>query len=389
MRTPHDDRIDRAFRVSLSAHLFGGLIHGWRSLWVKLGDLESAVLRERMRTVRIDRPVYVAGLARSGSTILLEVLAGHPQVVTHRYRDFPPVFTPYWWQEILRRGPQAPSTAVERTHGDGLMVGPESPEAMEEAIWMAFFPHLHTAGTRQVLDGETANPAFERFYADHVRKLLLSRGGSRYVSKGNYNVSRLRYLLKLFPDARFVIPVRHPRTHIASLMKQQRSFVEGETRHPRARDYMRRVGHFEFGLDRHAIDTGDSEVIASVHDLWRRGEEVRGWARYWACLYGWLADRLAEDATLREASLVVRFEDLCDRPRETLGDIFAHAELNDAGLPSEYAERVHAPTYYKPTFTADEERVIVEETRTVAERYGYGGDDAEPSVAESQVCASV
>lgn len=40
--------------------------------------------------------MYIAGLARSGTTILLEKLATHPDVVTHRYRDDPPIFSPYW-----------------------------------------------------------------------------------------------------------------------------------------------------------------------------------------------------------------------------------------------------------------------------------------------------
>ncbi|HEX6984860.1 MAG TPA: sulfotransferase, partial [Planctomycetaceae bacterium] len=215
MGTTSADRLDRAFRVPLSSHLFGGAVHGFRRFWVRLGNLESRVLTDRLQGIPIDRPIFIAGLARSGTTILLEALARHPRVVTHRYRDFPPVFTPYWWQEVLRRGPRVSSELVERAHGDGLPVGPDSPEAMEEPIWMAFFPEIHTPGRCQVLDDRTDNPAFERFYRDHLRKLLLARGGERYLSKGNYNVSRLRYLLKLFPDARVVIPVRHPRGHVA------------------------------------------------------------------------------------------------------------------------------------------------------------------------------
>ena len=50
----------------------------------------------------------------------------------------------------------------------------------------------------------------EAFYRDHIRKLLWLRGGRRYLSKGNYNTTRIAYLARLFPDARFIVPVRDP-----------------------------------------------------------------------------------------------------------------------------------------------------------------------------------
>jgi hypothetical protein len=269
---------------------------------------------------------------------------------------------------------------VERTHLDGLMVTSTSPEAMEEVVWLAFFPETHNPEVSQLLNGNTNNSNFETFYISHIKKLLLSRAAQRYVSKGNYNLTRLPYLLKLFPSARFIIPVRRPLTHVASLMKQQRLFATGEGKHPRALEHMRRLGHFEFGLDRRAINVGDSKVAREVRELWQRGEEPRGWARYWASIYGWLADRLDHDQLLREAAAVVRFEDLCNRPQETLSRVLVHTGLANPDLVSEFANRVQAPTYYRPSFSAEEASVILQETGRVAERYGYiGSEIAVPS----------
>lgn len=368
--TARVEKLDRAFRVSYAAHLASRSVHDHRGLWTRLGNLESRVLRERLDATSIDKPIFIAGLARSGTTILLELLAGHPHIATHRYCDFPFIFTPFWWHEVLKRAPREHAELEERAHGDGLPVGPDSPEAMEEPLWMTFFPHIHARGTSQVLDERTSHPAFEQFYGDHIRKLLLSRG-QRYLSKGNYNIARLQYLLKLFPDARFVVPIRHPRSHVASLIKQHKLFADGETRHPRALQHMRHVGHFEFGLDRRAIEVGDSAVIDSIYALWDQGEEIRGWARYWAHLYGWLADRLEEDFALREATVTVRFEDFCDKPATTLGGVLGHVDLPDEEIRQTAANRVHAPDYYRPNFTPEEDAAIVEETAHVAERYRY------------------
>ena len=195
----------------------GGFIERTAGFWQKLGELESSSHRTELDAIPIDRPIYVAGLARSGSTILLELLAARPGVATHRYRDFPPIFTPLFWNRAFAHVYRADAPPAERAHKDRILVTPDSPEAMEEVLWMRFFPEAHETGKDQVLTDATSNPAFERFYKDHLKKILLVRGGRRYLSKGNYNLTRFAYLLKLFPDARFIVPVRDPRWHVASL----------------------------------------------------------------------------------------------------------------------------------------------------------------------------
>ena len=64
------------------------------------------------------------------------------------------------------------------------------------------------------------------------------------------------------PTARFIVPVRDPRWHVASLMKQHRLFWRRGQRDPRILKHMRRAGHLEFGLDRRAINAGDTAKAA-------------------------------------------------------------------------------------------------------------------------------
>jgi hypothetical protein len=349
----------------------GGVVERRAGLWQRLGDLESRVFSAELEAVRVKEPVFVTGLARAGTTILLEILAGRPGVATHRYRDFPPVYTPLFWNRAFAHIYKADTPPTERAHKDRILVTPDSPEAIEEVLWMRFFPRAHDTGTVQVLDAATSNPAFERFYRDHLRKILLVRGGTRYLSKGNYNPTRLAYLLKLFPDAHFVVPVREPSWHIASLMKQHRLFCAEETRDPRILAHMRRAGHLEFGLDRRAINVGDG-VASEVERLWADGEEVRGWARYWNSLYRFVARQRASDPVLGEATLLVRYEDLCERPRETLAGVLAHARLDATATELDtLASRLSAPSYYAPGFTAEERAVIAEETAEARAILGY------------------
>jgi Sulfotransferase family len=367
-------RAGDGFEVARWVDAVGGFVNRRPRLWIALGNIETRLMADEISATAVEEPVFISGLARAGSTILLEILARHPDVVSHRYQDYPLVFTPFWWNRLLERMPKREVPPAERTHQDGIAVGPASPEAFEEVLWMAFFPDLHQAPQSDVLGDETSHPEFEAFYREHIRKLVRVRGGRRYLSKGNYNATRLEYLQKLFPDARFVIPVRDPVWHIASLMKQHALFCKGCNRHPEAVRHLQRVGHFEFGLDRRPINAGDPARLARIADAWQRGDEVEGWSLYWAQIYGYLADRLAANPALKEAALVVRFEDMCRAPHETLERALAHCRLDASpAWLEDQAAVIRFPSYYRPRFTDDDLATIERHTAATARRFGYAG----------------
>lgn len=330
------------------------------SLWKCLAGLESAVLRDQIDAIRIDRPIYVAGVARSGSTILTEILAGHPQVTCHRYSDFPNVYTPYWRNWLADRIGRDRSPPAERAHRDRIKVNRESPEAVEEVLWMQFFEGLHDPQRSHVLDEHTSNPAFERFYMDHIRKLLLVRGAARYLTKGNYNTTRIRYLLKLFPDARILVPVREPVAHIASLIKQDRLFTRLAAEDPRVPAQLHRSGHFEFGPDKRPVHAGNADRVAAICAHWAAGRLVEGWSLYWVEVYAHVAS-LLEERGLSNVVFVVRYDALCADPRGTLDAVLAHAGLDPGpyqeGL-EQWIERIEPPDYYRPDFDERELQTI-------------------------------
>jgi hypothetical protein len=337
------------------------------------------LLRERLQSVPIRRPIFVAGLARSGTTILLELLASLDSVVTHQYRDFPPVFTPYWWNWLVDRAAPKQFESKERAHGDRIEVTPNSPEAMEEPLWMTFFPGTHDPQRVNCLGPTDRNTSFDDFFLDHIRKLLLTREGKRYASKGNYNITRLQYLRDLFPDARFVIPIRAPAAHIASLMKQHKLFCEACKDNPRAVDYLRRVGHFEFGPDRRPINTGSSATTEAVISRWQEGDEVGGWALYWSEIYGYIANLLRADERVGNASMVVRYEDLCDKPQTTVKDMLTHCDIPARSEETRaFTDKISAPDYYRWPFSDEEMTRIWEIAQATAEKFGYN----DPSGAE-------
>ena len=235
---------------------------------------------------------------------------------------------------------------------------------------MAFFPDCHNPRRDNRLCARDHNTAFERYYRNHLRKLLLVEGAMRYAAKANYHVARLGYLARLFPDARFVIPVRSPAGHIASLVRQHQWFASGQRRSPRSLAFMQRSGHYEFGLDRRPINLGDADRITQIQEAWSTGHEVRGWAMYWDTVYRYLADLLDTDPIIRKATIAVRFEEMCGKPEEVLTRVLHHCDLPDAKpILAKHASTIRLPDYYANSFTAEESDIIRAETDETACRW--------------------
>ena len=352
----------RDYALAMAGYKMAGLFRGF-------GDVESDVLRRRLRAIEIDRPVFVTGLARSGTTLMLNLLASFEGVATHRYRDFPFLWTPVTWSGFVSRFARE-RAPVERPHRDWIKITMESPDAFEEPIWQSFMPWLHDPERIQVLDSAHRAPDFEDFFRDHIRKIILVRRGERYVSKGNYNVGRIGFLARVFPTARFVIPLRSPMGHVHSLVKQHRLFSGYADEDPRVSRYLRATGHYEFGPQRHAINfgLGGAELARAE---WEADEEHAGYANMWAEVYGYV-DGLRERSDLRDRLILVRYEDFCADPPERFAAVRRFLELDGVapGLDEQVAG-VSAPPDQASSVPQDTRQRVLEITGEVASRFGY------------------
>jgi len=334
------------------------------------GDTETWLARGRLEKISIHRPVFIAGLARSGTTLILNLLAGADGVATHRYRDFPLLWAPLswnWLQDLTAHS----DDPVERPHGDRIRITQHSAEAFEEPIWQHFFPQAHDPQHDHILDRATSAPEFEAFFQDHLKKILLLRGGTRYVSKANYNIARIEYLAKLFPDARFIVPVREPLSQVHSLVRQHRRFTDYAASDNRVGEWLRAAGHYEFGPQRQPQNLGTTCRAAA--QAFEAGDDYRGYASQWAAVYAYVT-RLRGADGLAGSLKVVRYEDFCARPAAELTDI-----LGFAGLSGDVDTllRDHDPVSAPPAVLSDLPAEICERVRAqtadVAREFGYTG----------------
>jgi hypothetical protein len=350
-------------------------VHAAAPLFVGLGNLESLMLSRSLAMQRVDRPVYICGLPRAGTTITLQMLSEHPDVVTHKYADFLMPYMPWVWNKVFPHIPvDAMRKPVPRIHRDRIEVTRDSAEMGEEILWEHFFPQIHDETKYSVLDESDSNPAFERFYREHLCKLALVRERSRYVSKAIMCVVRMQYLRKLFADARFLLYIRNPIDHVASLIKQDRIWAEIEQSDPRQIEIIELTGHHEFGPKQVMANVGRPEVLREIRRLF----DDRAWAvsraKYWAYVYGFVAEQLDRDPALARQVCLVRYEDLCNDSPATIDRILAHAELDSAKFAKAretYSQKLSFPDYYKPAFDAPTLAEIVASTDGVATRFGY------------------
>jgi len=332
------------------------------------GNVESTIFRRRIDSINVEKPIFVTGLARAGTTILLETLSRVDDVTSHRYKDFPFIMTPVFWNRFISffAKEQAP---VDRPHKDRIRITPDSPEAFEEPIWKYFFPFLHDSSALHILDSDAVNSSFEKFYVEHIKKILMIRKGSRYLSKGNYNITRIEYIGKIFKDAKFLIPIRHPFHHIQSLVRQHRIFMDYSKDDSQVKEYLKAVGHYEFGPQREPICLNHEEC-GHILQAWKAGDDHTGYALQWAHIYRFVAYLLSKQETIADRILVVRFEDLCHDPFGVMEKIWNFVEIENSDALMKASKRIKPPSH---TLNLSEKQIesCWEAFSDVASLFGY------------------
>ena len=257
-----------------------------------LADIEDRLFASHLGSLTNQRPVFITSLPRAGTTLLLECCAALDEFASHTYRDMPFVMIPCLWSSFSDRF-RREGQSKPRAHGDGMQIDFDSPEALEEVLWLKFWEKQYRAD-RIVPWPAGPRQEFTTFFARHMRKIAFVRRGDRadsvrYISKNNLNIARIPLVRQMFPDASIVVPVRAPLDHCSSLLQQHRQFSELHARDAFASRYMRAIGHFDFGEHLRPVD----------FDRWYDGRAQKDalmlsfWLEYWVAAYQhlWTADR--------------------------------------------------------------------------------------------------
>jgi hypothetical protein len=282
-------------------------------------DIERATVKpENLAAIRDERHVFVTGLARAGTTILLRASYEAGVFRSLTYRDMPFILMPNIWQKISKAFRKY-EAEKERAHGDRIQVGFDSPEAFEEVFWRTFSgsDYIKSDHLRpHEVDSETVD-----YFIEFVSHVVASGGEheTRYLSKNNNNLLRMGTIRHAFPNAVILIPFRDPVQQANSLMKQHRHFKERHQKDRFACDYMRWLVHHEFGMAHKPFrfDVNETNQASAFQP-----GDINYWLNIWRNTYRFVLN------SLPEGSLLVNYELLCEQPEVCLSKIFERAGID-------------------------------------------------------------
>ena len=206
------------------------------TLTMPLRILENLVSRPRLaRMGDIEPPVQIHGFARSGTTLLQNLMTRDPNF--GYVSNWQVAASPFclvgrgWLDRLVAR--KLPKTRPM----DRMEVSLDLPQEEDVAvagishlsyIHMLSFPHRAQEFTekyfRMRLTAEE-QASWEQAYMTVLRKATLASDGRRLVLKSPSHLGRTPTLLRMFPDAKFVYIMRSPYDVYPSLMRMYRKNI--------------------------------------------------------------------------------------------------------------------------------------------------------------------
>lgn len=328
-----------------------GLPHGYslatrpyvRLMDVVASTLEWALLWPWCRRIAIDRPIFIVGAFRSGTTILEHIIAEHASVgyfwfLTNVFSRAP--VTGYWAARVAMALGIFDRDRVPFVHNPRLTFTTFSPYECEW-VWSHSKKSLWDERCADLTVGAGfSDPRFERYLFSLIRRHMLIQRATRFMNKNPVNCLRMGYLRKLFPDARFVTIVRDPLdtilSHYRTAARMQR-VIYPDARVKRA---------FQAGLHMDMLTMrvktrtyAQTLALDQVHPL-------LGIANQWKDLQIAVLESIACEPGLPEQVLSLRYEELVSQPTPILEKVWDFVELRDE--QAETITRAYAPRLTRP-----------------------------------------
>lgn len=294
-------------------------------------EMEEILHGAKAKQLEIKQYVFVSGLARSGTTAVMNKIFGTGEYASLQYSNMPFLLSPNLWKR------KSKIESHERAHNDGIIIDGNSPEEFDEYFWKAFLKDSYIKK-----DGLVPHDVKDEIldkYLTYVALICLAKGKEKYISKNNNNVLRLATLEKI-EHHKTIILYRDPLSHAASLMKLDKSFSKNQVDDPFALDYFNYLGHHEFGLNHKPF------LLTQEFSEYRQQfakDNINYWLAIWLNYYSYILDQP------NTALLLVSFEDLIQSPDLVYDYIFNALDIKNELVQS----KKHRPSTY-PALDCDE-----------------------------------
>lgn len=327
-------------------------------------------LRVDTRHIAIDRPIFLVGLPRTGTTMLQDILCSHPQVayLTNLMPSYPDCFCA---AHVLCKRFHI-NFKADRFLGDSVEI--ELNSANEGLnILKGFEDDFYSLKYRELRVSDFA-PELVEEWREGIKRVLWCFGGAspRFFNKNPEFTVHIRFLKELFPDAKIIYLVRDPRTCANSMVKLCNLI---RTQEAKLRD--------KFGKG-----SGPAGAFVPYPRLPKLAEyvalygaaDIRTTANLWNDSVSFV-DACASDCSF----LTVRYEDILAEPRSEIAKILDFCELPEADASVErFWEKVRRIGTLRHSNRYGDFGLIEEICRANMERHGYLDSGESPDRAAAR-----
>jgi len=324
-----------------------------------LRGMQELIYGRRAAATRIEHaPLFIVGHWRSGTTLLHELLVRDAQhTFPNTYECFGPnhfLLTEKLFTTLLA------FLLPARRPMDNMAAGWSRPQEDEFALANlgAPSPYLFMAFPNrgpvfpEYLDlnelDESQRRDWEKTFMWFLKRITM-RSNRRIVLKSPTHTARIRTLLRMFPDARFVHIIRDPYTLFPSTVRMWRSLCQ-------------------------------VQGLQIAREEWLEDYVLDGFVR--------LYERYEEDKSLIESNRLfeIRYEDLVSEPIDQLRALYDHLELGDFEevLPRllTYLDELRDYKTNRYELPAEKFDRITDMWGDVIRRYGYDRETPKVRIAE-------
>lgn len=250
--------------------------------------------------------VFITGLARAGTTALLQSLDSTNIFGSLRYKYMPFILSPKLAEAFAIFSNKKFSKGIERIHNDGILIGSNSPECLDEIYW------INTASCKFKFSNELKSYKVSKDelkgFSFLINRYLDIENKNRFLIKNNNSHLRILDLSRFFPESFFLVMFREPISHANSLLKLHKNLLEIHKKDKFVSEYMNLIGHWEFGQNKKPFIYYEyqKDILFKVNSV-----TIEYWLYQWIFTYEWILDILIKNKSYLKNIRLVCYEELC------------------------------------------------------------------------------
>ena len=268
--------------------------------------LKNIKIKASLSVESHNQNVFIMGLARAGTTALLKSLDSTNIFGSLRYKYMPFILSPKLAETFANFSHKKSSKEIERIHKDGILIGSNSPECLDEIYWIntssCIFNFSNELKSYKISKDELKGFSFL------INKYLDIENKNRFLIKNNNSHLRILELSSFFPDSFFLVMFREPISHANSLLKLHKNLLEIHKKDKFVLEYMNLIGHWEFGQNKKPFIYNEyqRDILLKMN-----AETIEYWLYQWIFTYEWILDIFTKNKSYLKNIKLVCYEELC------------------------------------------------------------------------------